>query len=68
MDGSKGRIPNWAIKWVNEDVKKYGFYLAFHYFAYDYIFPGLTQEDIQHWRAFDKYAKEHNIPEIPLEV
>lgn len=64
-DPSRGRIPKWAIQRVEEEVGKYGFYLAFHYFMYDY--GGLYYE-IQLWRAFDRYARIHNIKEIPLEV
>lgn len=63
MDGSKGRIPNWAIKRVKDGVKKYGFDLAFHYFAYDSIVDDMPPGDIQLWRAFSKYGRDHNIPE-----
>ena len=67
MDPTRGRIPNWCKERVEEDVKKYGFYLAFHYFMYDCDTSNPDGHDIQHWRAFDRYAKLHNIPEIPLE-
>lgn len=63
MDGSRGRIPNWATKRVEEDVKKHGFNLAFHYFAYDSIVDDMPPADIQLWRAFSKYGRDHNIPE-----
>lgn len=63
MDGSKGRIPRWAIEWVEEGVRRYGFDLAFHYFAYDSIVEDMPPSDIQLWRAFSKYGRDHNIPE-----
>lgn len=64
-DPSRGRIPKWAIQRVEEEVAQHGFYLAFHYFIYDY---GGSDWEIQLWRAFDRYAMIHNIKEIPLEV
>ena len=67
-DGNKGRIPNKAIKQVYDSIKENGFYLTFHYFAYDSIVDNMSAFDIQKWRAFDKYAREHDIPEQPLEI
>lgn len=61
MNGSRGRIPNWAINEVANDVNKYGFHAAFHYFAYNNIVENMDKESTQLWRAFDKYAREHNI-------
>ena len=39
------------------------FYLAFHWFAYDSIVENMDPRDVQIWRAFDQFAREHNIPE-----
>ena len=65
-NGQFGRIPNWAKEWVEKEVEKYGFYLAFHYFYYNCGYE-LANWEIQYWRAFDRYAKLHNIPEVPLD-
>ena len=64
--GERGRIPNWAKKKVEEDIKKYGFYMAFHYFIYDCDTRNLKDWEIQYWRAFDLYEKTHKIRERPL--
>lgn len=66
-NGQFGRIPNWAKERVEKEVEKYGFYLAFHYFMYDCDTTNLQKWEIQYWRAFDRYAKLHNIPEEPLD-
>ena len=64
--GERGRIPNRIKKSVEEDIKKYGFYMAWHYFAYDCDFENLTDWEIQTWRAFDQYERNHKIKEKPL--
>lgn len=65
-NGARGRIPNWAKERVKEDIKKYGFYLAFHYFIYDCDTTNLQKWEIQYWRAFDQYERTHKILERPL--
>ena len=64
--GERGRIPNWAKKRAAEEIDKYGLDLAFHYFIYDCDTSNLKDWEIQLWRAFDKYQREHNIPEQPF--
>lgn len=64
--GERGRIPNRIKLRVAEDIKKHGFYLAWHYFAYDCDFGNLTDYDIQTWRAFDQYERTHRITDKPL--
>ena len=64
--GQRGRIPSRIKKSVEEDIKKYGFYMAWHYFAYDCDFDNLTDWEIQTWRAFDQYERNHKIKEKPL--
>ena len=64
--GERGRIPNWAKKRVQEDIEKYGFYMAFHYFIYDCDTSNLADWEIQYWRAFDQYERTHKIRERPL--
>lgn len=66
--GERGRIPNRVKKRVEEDIEKYGFYLAFHYFIYDCDTTNLKDWEVQMWRAFDKYEREHIIKEKPLVV
>jgi hypothetical protein len=55
--GERGRIPNWAKKQVEEDIKKYGLGLAFHYFIYDCDTTNLKDWEIQMWRAFDRWQR-----------
>lgn len=62
LPGELGRIPNWAKKAVEENVAKYGFYMAFHYFIYDCDTTNLEKWEIQLWRAFDRYQRLHKIP------
>ena len=64
--GERGRIPTRIKKHVEENIKKYGFYMAWHYFAYDCDFGNLTDWEIQTWRAFDQYERVHKIKEKPL--
>jgi hypothetical protein len=64
--GERGRIPTRIKQHVEEDIKKYGFYMAWHYFAYDCDFGNLTDWEIQTWRAFDQYERKHKIKEKPL--
>ena len=64
--GALGRIPTRIKKYVEENIKKYGFYMAWHYFAYDCDFGNLTDWEIQTWRAFDQYERKNKITEKPL--
>lgn len=64
----RGRIPNWAKKIVEEQVDKYGFSMAFSYFAYDCDWSDLSDGDVRLWRAFSAYGRAHNIPESPPEA
>lgn len=64
--GERGRIPNRIKKSVQEDIEKYGFYMAWHYFAYNCDFGNLTDWEIQTWRAFDQYQRSREIKEKPL--
>ena len=64
--GERGRIPARIKKHVEENIEKYGFYMAWHYFAYDCDFGNLTDWEIQTWRAFDQYERNHIIKEKPL--
>jgi hypothetical protein len=64
--GERGRIPSRIKKRVEEDIKKYGFYMAWHYFAYDCDFGNLSAWEIQTWRAFDQYERTHKIKDEPL--
>lgn len=64
--GERGRIPIRIKESVKADIEKYGFYMAWHYFAYDCDFGNLTDWEIQTWRAFDQYERCHKIKEKPL--
>ena len=64
--GERGRIPTRIKKHVEENIKKYGFYMAWHYFAYDCDFSNLTDWEIQTWLAFDQYERKNKITEKPL--
>jgi hypothetical protein len=64
--GERGRIPTRIKERVKADIEKYGFYMAWHYFAYDCDFGNLTDWEIQTWRAFDQYEIKNKITEKPL--
>jgi hypothetical protein len=64
--GERGRIPTRIKEQVKAEINKYGFYMAWHYFAYDCDFGNLTDWEIQTWRAFDQYQRAHEIKEKPL--
>lgn len=53
----RGRIPNWAKQRVEEEIRKYGLCLAFHYFIYDCDTTNLKDWEIQLWRAFDQIER-----------
>ena len=55
--GERGRIPNWAKKRAEEEVSKYGFGLAFHYFIYNCDTTNLQDWEKQLWRAFDRIQR-----------
>jgi len=64
--GERGRIPTRIKAAVEKEIEKYGFYMAWHYFAYDCDFGNLTSWEIQTWRAFDQYERTNKIKEKPL--
>ena len=64
--GERGRIPNRIKAYVEKSIKEHGFYMAWHYFAYDCDFGNLTDWEIQTWRAFDQYERKNKIKEKPL--
>ena len=64
--GERGRIPTRIKAYVEKSINEHGFYMAWHYFAYDCDFGNLTDWEIQTWRAFDQYERHNKIKEKPL--